>query len=120
MKKLFVGLALVMLLALTACKSNSKGRKPPGNFSTVEAQELMQRQQASIKINGQVRNAVIPWTEDLRLSQAIDAAEYLGRNDPMSIYILRGGRSIYVSPRRLVSGTHDPFLEPGDVVDIRR
>ena len=120
MKKLSIGLALVMLLALSACKSKSGARKSPGSFSAVEMKEQMERERLSIKFNGQVRNPLIPWTEDLRLSQALNAAEYLGRNDPMSIYILRGGKSIYVSPRRLISGTNDPFLEPGDVIDIRR
>ena len=51
--------------------------------------------------------------------RALVAAEYTGAVDPFTITITREGKEIPVSPRRLLNGNIDPYLEPGDVVTIR-
>lgn len=63
---------------------------------------------------------MVPWTEDLTLAAALIAAEYQGSWDPHSIFILRMGQTYRVNPKRLLSGTENPALEPGDIVEVRR
>ena len=112
--------ALVCLLVLGLLPGCGSKAPQPSSASVVPAmagRELLQ--QPTVSIQGEVRHPVIPWSEDLKLSQALDAAEYTGRNDPLAIYIVRQGEMRYVSPRRLLSGTDDPVLAPGDVVQIR-
>ena len=75
--------------------------------------------QLAVFVRGDVRNPVIPWSEELTLARAILAAEYVGRWDPHSINVVRGNRSKRFSPSRLLSG-EDMDLEPGDVIEIRR
>ena len=73
----------------------------------------------SVIVKGNVRYPVIPWTEDLSVARAIDAAEYVGVRDPLSISVRRRGDRFFVSTQRLVQGIVDPWLEPGDIVEIR-
>ena len=70
-------------------------------------------------VRGDVRNPVIPWTEDLTLARAILAADYVGRWDPHSINLIRGRRSKRFSTSMLLAGA-DTDLEPGDIIEIRR
>lgn len=119
MKNLTVCLLMLALAcAVTACKTSTKSASPAAAAPAVAMQA--QDQQPTVLVRGEVRRPVVPWTEDLTLSRAIIAADYYARLAPMSIYITRNGKSRYVSPRRLLSGTEDPQLEPGDLVELRK
>jgi hypothetical protein len=76
-------------------------------------------QQLAVFVRGDVRNPVVPWSEDLTLARAILAADYVGRFDPHSINLIRGNRSKRFSAAMLLAGA-DTELEPGDIIEIRR
>jgi len=80
---------------------------------------IMPQQQPAVFIRGDVRNPIVPWSEDLTLARAILAADYVGRFDPHSINLIRGNRSKRFSAAMLLSGA-DTELEPGDIIEIRR
>ena len=67
-----------------------------------------------------MRNRTVEWVEELTLTQGIVAAEYLHARDPSAITITRQGRKYEVNPKRLLKGQEDPYLEPGDVVELHR
>jgi hypothetical protein len=78
-----------------------------------------QAQGPSVWIVGKVQTPLIPWTENLTLSQALITAKYQGAQDPTQITIFRiGQRPIYMNPRLLLQG-QDVILEAGDRVEIR-
>jgi molybdopterin converting factor small subunit len=79
-------------------------------------QEL-QAQWPSVRINGPVRNPVLPWTARLTLSQAIMAADYQGAGDPAEIIVVHNGVGRRVNVKDLLGGW-DLSLQPGDVVQI--
>ena len=72
----------------------------------------------SIIVRGNVRYPVIPWTQDMTVAKAILEADYLSARDPLTIIIRRKGDRIFVSPKRLTHGTVNPWLEPGDILEI--
>ena len=122
MKALF-GWLLLLVLTVSSCTSRSKAKaQNQAAFKAGQLQALatMTQQAPVISFRGDVKNSVVPWTEDLTLSAALLAAEYNGLWDPHSISIVRQGQVIRVNPKRLLSGSEDPPLEPGDVVEIRR
>ena len=94
-------------------------RVPPPIYAPNGFNPQMQTGQPAVFVRGDVRNPVVPWSEELTLARAILAAEYVGRTDPHSINVLRGGKSKRFSTLRLLAG-EDMDLEPGDVVEIRR
>ena len=106
-------------VVLSGCKTKGKqgAFTPPPVYMPQGAQ--MPQQQAAVFIRGEVRNRVIPWTEDLTLARAILAADYVGRFDPHSINLIRGNRSKRFSTAMLLSG-EDTYVEPGDIIEIRR
>jgi len=111
---------MLMLALLAGCQSNSSkshgGGAPPPPPGTPE---LLQG--PLITVRGEVRQPLVPWTEGIRLSDALAQAGYLGSSDPFWISVIRQGRQVNrVSPRRLLSGAEDPLLLPNDVVEIRR
>jgi len=69
-----------------------------------------------VKVN--VMNSRVPWKEDLTVANAILTAEYLGARDPVSISVRRQGERFFVSPTRLLQGLVDPWLEPGDILEL--
>jgi hypothetical protein len=121
--KEFIGLLLVLALALSGCvtKSNAKAQARAA-FIAGQQQALsqqVQRQTPTVLIRGEVKNQVIPWTEGLTLVNAILAAEYQGTRDPRQIVITRHGEAVRIDPRLLLRGEDRP-LEAGDIVDIVR
>ena len=121
MRALLLLLVCVLLMA-TGCVSKSAARKQQAEaFQAGQRQMQMQAATAnSVTILGNVQNHLIPWSEELTLTHAIDAAHYLGRGDPTAIIVVRRGQPFPVNLRRLLNGLENPPLEPGDVVDIRR
>ena len=85
--------------------------------SAAQATAQAQSQIPSVSVHGNVRNSVVPWTEDLTLAKAIVAAVYQGRNNPKMIYVIRNGQTTEVAPRELLGGNDMP-LQAGDVVEI--
>ena len=118
---ILLGKALLILLAalLSGCKTKQQQQTgtPPPVYMPQGAQ--MQQQQLAVYIRGDVRNPVVPWSEDLTLARAILAAEYVGRFDPHTVHLIRGNRSQRFSAAMLLAGA-DTDLEPGDIIEIRR
>lgn len=73
---------------------------------------------ATVMVKGNVLNSTVPWTDDLTVSKAILIAEYVGMRDPVSISVRREGELFFVSPTRLLQGIVDPWLEPGDILEL--
>jgi hypothetical protein len=71
-------------------------------------------------IRGEVKNSVLPWTEEMTVARAIVAADYRGIGDPYSILLIRQGQTRKINPRDLVKGRDDLPLEPGDMIVIER
>jgi hypothetical protein len=112
---------LVLTLATLGCKSNKAGGQgpPPAYMDPAAAQEAMRQAQMIVQVRGDVRNHIIPWSEDLTLAGALVEANYIGRLDPLSVTVTRGRKVQRFSSYRLLSGA-DMFLQPGDVIDIHR
>jgi hypothetical protein len=116
-------LALLLCSVLAGCvtKAQAKARERAayiaGEQAAVIRLQQAQAQGPSVRINGPVRNPVVPWTAGLTLSQAIMAAEYQGVGDPAEIMVVRNGLARPVNVKNLLSGQDVP-LQPGDVVQI--
>jgi hypothetical protein len=76
--------------------------------------------QPHVRVLGEVARRDVPWEDGLTVARALLAAEYRGARDPAAILIVRGGQRHAVNVRRLLSGTEDPELQPGDVLEIIR
>ena len=84
-------------------------------YGAVTAEQL----KTAVFFKGQVRNAAIPWRPQMTLSQAILAADYLGRQDPRTIIVTRNGTPAFVDVKRLLRGQEDHEVLPHDVIEIR-
>lgn len=122
-------LCLVMVVScLVGCRSaivlpgrNPRGAKPPpANWPPGAAMPTTNLGQPHVTIQGEVRNPVIAWTNNLTLSAALLAAEFIGPRDPQTIVIFRQGQAIRVETRHLLGGIKDPTLEPGDAIELRK
>ena len=125
MRRIFAGIAVVLALGAGGCTTKSKAlAQTRGAFIAGQQQGFTHAQVAapstSITILGDVRNRTVEWVEGLTLAQAIVTAEYLHARDPSSITITRQGRKYEVSPKRLAKGLEDPYLEPGDQVELHQ
>ena len=109
--RLLVALALVIV-----CAACSNPRPVPqsehiqGPFSPAPM----------VWIRGDVKNEVVPWTQEITLAGALVAAEYKGLWDPRGIRIIRQGQTYKINPRELLKGREDLPLKPGDVIVIER
>ncbi len=116
---------LLLALVLSGCTTKSKAlAQSRGAFIAGQQQGFAQAQElttsSTVTFVGDVRNRSVEWEEQLTLTQAIVAAVYLHPRDPSAITIIRQGRKYEVSPKRLLKGQDDPYLEPGDVVELHR
>ena len=105
---------LVAMVLLCGCQST----RYAGPSARVESSAITDNVPARVVVKGIVRYPFIQWTEDLTVARAIVTAEYLGARDPIVISIRRGRESFYVDPARLALGIVDPWLEPGDIVEL--
>jgi hypothetical protein len=71
-----------------------------------------------VRIEGSVRNPVLPWRLNLTLAQAILDAGYNGTTDPTEILIVRNGRAMRLDVAQFLAG-QDVSLLPGDVIRIK-
>ena len=117
-----IGWPLVILVALAGCTTQSKSNaRARAAFVAGQRQAMlraMQPQEPSVRVNGNVKNPVIPWTEELTVARAVIAAGYSGHRDPRVILIVRNGQEIQLDPGQLLRGEDVP-LQSGDVVEIR-
>lgn len=120
---------LLAALLAAGCASRPKANPAQMQAAMQAAQQraateaLLQQQlqqQPTVLVRGEVRFPLVPWTEDLTLSKALIAADYIGARDPRAISIIRQGQTYKVNARRLLQGLEDPLLEPWDVVQIER
>ena len=118
-------LALGLCLLTAGCVTKGAARQrelTAFEAGKAEALAAMQRQSTpGVTVLGDVREHVVPWTEGLRLSQAITAAGYTGMRDPRSIIVVRAGERVAIDVRKFMRGlAGDPELLAGDVVEIQR
>ncbi len=116
-------LALSLCAALAGCvtkaqaKAQARAAYLAGQQEAMTRLQQIQAQGPSVRINGPVRNPVVPWTPRLTLSQAIIAADYQGGDDPAEIIVVHHGVAKRLNVKDLLGG-HDVPLEPGDVVQL--
>jgi hypothetical protein len=118
-----VFLTLWLASALAGCvtkgqaKAQARAAYLAGQQETLTRLQQAQAQGPSVRINGPVRNPVVPWTRGLTLMKAIVAAEYQGASDPAEIILLHRGLARRLDVKQLLDGEDVP-LEPGDVVQL--
>jgi hypothetical protein len=116
-----IRLLVPVFLALLAagCVSKSKARAEAQKAYMAGQQAAVARMQAqhNVTVNGQVRNPLVPWTEDLTLAKAIVAADYYGKTAPGSIIVVHNGVGRRYDAKEVLKGD-DMLLAPGDVVQI--
>jgi hypothetical protein len=101
----------------TRAKSNAQARAA---FLAGQRQAMAaQAQGPSVRIIGNVKNPIVPWTEDLTLANAIVEADYQDLMNPRQIIVTHpNGQVVYVDPKKLLRGQDMP-LESGDRIEIR-
>ncbi len=112
---------LSILLSFTAaCETKSRARLDAQRAYVEGQQQALAQSQARpqiVTVKGQVRNPVIPWTQDLTLAKAILAAEYTGYLDPRLIRLFHDGQPTDIKPSALLMGQDMP-VAPGDTIEI--
>ncbi len=78
-----------------------------------------QPQEPSVLVQGDVKNHIIPLTEEMTLAQAIAAAEYKSVFDPRQILLIRQGQVTRIDPKQLLRGRQNPVLQPGDLIQLQ-
>jgi len=114
-------------LALTWLNAGCKSTKRPGiegyNALIRQQQEALaveQLKQPTIYFRGNVQKPIVPWRENLTLAEGLLEAGYSSPFSPHSLKVTREGHSYPIDVRRLLRGTDNPVLEPGDVVEVYR
>lgn len=119
--KFGLGILLLSVVAVAGCTSRSKAQARTQAAYAAGQQQAMTRmqdaQRTSIRVLGNVRNPEILWTDGLTLAQVIVAAEWLDRQDPRQIVVVRQRERFPVDPSALLRGQDIP-LEPGDTVEL--
>jgi hypothetical protein len=109
--------ALFFAGCTTKSKSNAQARAA---FLAGQRQAMAEQGQGpSVRIIGNVKNPVVPWTEELTLAKALVEADYQDIINPRQIIVTHpDGQVVYVDPKKLLRGQDMP-LESGDRVEIR-
>lgn len=121
MRFLFLCL-VVVLAACSGCVSKAKCDLRAREAYLKGQQEATAKQKNQAKfviVRGDVKNEVVPWTEDMTVAKAIVAAEYLGLVDPKRIIVIHDDKPTEIKPSDLLNGKDLP-LEAGDVVVLRK
>jgi hypothetical protein len=115
---------LALVVALTGCTSQARAKANAQQAYVAGQQQAaaLQREamEPAVWFKGPVRNPRVPWTEDLTLAQALLVADYTGLSNPFKIDVIRQGKRHSINVGRLLRGTDNPLMEPGDVVEIAR
>src|SRR5882757_8812866 len=87
--------ALATVLWLSGCetKKAADARARAAYLAGVKQGQAIEKTANTIWMIGNVKNALIPWTEDLTLAKAIVAAEYQGTADPGQIVVRHDGEA---------------------------
>jgi len=119
--KICLGILLLMAVTTGGCTSRSKAHtRTQAAYAAGQQQALMRLQDAqrtSIRVLGNVRYPEILWTDGLTLGQVIVAADWLNRQDPRQIVVVRQRERFPIDPAALLRGADIP-LEPGDTVEL--
>jgi hypothetical protein len=114
-------LALAMILAGCVTKSKAKADAREafiaGQQQAMALARMQQSQGPTVTVVGQVRNGIIPWTQDLTLARAIVNAGYFGASDPHQIVIVHNGQATTIDSKQLLNGDDVP-VQAGDVIQI--
>jgi len=119
---------LAMVIALTAmtlagCVTKTKAKADAreafiaGQQQAMAMARMQQSQGTTVTVVGQVRNGIIPWTQDLTLARAIVNAGYFGTSDPHQIVIVHNGKATTIDSKQLLNGEDLP-VQAGDVIQI--
>ncbi len=124
-KSLWPWLRLAALLSIllsfaTGCETKSRARLE-AQQAYVAGQEQALAQSGPkpkiVHVTGEVRNSIIPWTEELTLAKAIVAADYTGYLNPRLIRVIRDGIPTDIKASALLNGEDMP-LQPGDTIQV--
>jgi len=119
--RFYASLCVLIAAVSTGCVSKSKANAQAraAYFAGKQQGMAIRANGPSVWVVGNVRQPIVPWTEELTLARAVATAYYLGQNDPSQITIYRSGQPpISVNPQDMLRGSDMP-LEAGDRVDIR-
>jgi len=115
-----LGLGLVM----AGCKSSQKGAGRDGYNQLIRSQQqalaIDQMGAPAVYFVGPVQQPVVLWREDLSLAEALLEAGYKSQFSPHAIRVTRQRRTYNVDVQRLLRGTENPALEPGDRIEVIR
>jgi hypothetical protein len=116
---------LIAIMAGAGCESRKKAQMEAqrayvaGQEQALQAAQKARQQQGPVVfVQGPVRNPTVEWTEGMKLSQVIVAAEYTGYMNPMVIRVLRNGQSVGEFKGIDLLHHQDMELENGDTVVI--
>ncbi|MGA3180447.1 MAG: hypothetical protein ABSF38_08915 [Verrucomicrobiota bacterium] len=113
------GLSL-WLLSPTGCETQRQARLQAQQAYVAGQEQVLEQSRPAepvVTVHGPVRNSVIPWTEDLTLAKAINAADYTGYLRPRFIRVTRKGETTEVKTSQLLNGQDMP-LQAGDIVEV--
>ncbi len=116
---------LIALVAITspACVTRTKAKADAreafiaGQQQAMAMARMQQAQGPTVTVVGQVRNGIIPWTQELTLARAIVNAGYFGTSDPHQIVIVHNGQATSIDSKQLLNGEDVP-VQAGDVIQI--
>jgi hypothetical protein len=118
---LLLTLSIAAIGCVTEKKAQMKARQAymSGQQQALQAQQNAQIAQGpSIFVQGPVRNPVVPWRDDMTLSQAIVDAVYTGFMNPRVVRVLRGGQIAGELQGIDLLHHQDMDLQPGDTVIV--
>jgi hypothetical protein len=121
MKKLTVACGLTAILVAGCVSKSTANAKARAAYLAGQQQGMaMAATQNSVWVVGNVKNPIIPWTDDLTLIKAIVAADYLGEGDPGQIALLRNGQPTKSFTAKQLLGGFDLPLLAGDRIEVRQ
>jgi hypothetical protein len=134
----------LMAIAVVGCSSAKKNPPPPGQWIVqaggpqapmiqgmppqgmpgaapqgMSPQNAGQQQPQTILVQGNVKNHILGWTEDLTLAQALIDADYQGLTNPRTIVVIRQGQANMIDVNKFLRGKENPPLLPGDIIELR-
>lgn len=116
-------LSHLVVLGCVGC-SSKKGLGRDGYNQLVRSQQqaiqIEQMQHPAVYVRGPVQKPIVAWREGLTLAEALLDAGYTQTLSPRAIRVTRAGRVYPIDVRRLLRGTENPVLEPGDQIEVVR
>jgi len=110
----------ILLLTASGCETKSRARLEAQQAYVAGQQQALDQSRPKagiVTVKGQVRNSIIPWTEELTLAKAIVAADYTAYLAPRVIRVIRDGQTTEIKPSALLNREDMP-LQPGDAIQL--